>query len=537
MTRTLKKDPPFYILVVDSTPPPAWRGFPSWTADEYLEGRRDALRKNAVVLNLCKSYQYLSKGYYASLLADARGQRVFPTLEMIEEISNPFTYFRALREAGLDTIDFKVVRGRRLIPKVIVPDPAKAEVLESVTEQGDNGSGDATTVRFREVDHAYEEITAVFGQTEDRRFRRQAKAVFGVYSFPILRIRMYREPDGWKVGQIFPGALNHLSAEASVIFARQISKGAFVEAAYSSPRPKPQRIACLWDNTDEFRPSDVETLEKLERVALKQGAMFEVITKDDLARLPEYDALFIRCVTALEHYSFVFAQRAYSLGMPVIDDPQSIMKCSNKVYLHELFAREDIPTPRTLIVSRRTSKQELAEIGFPLIIKLPQGTFSAGVKKADSAEEYARITAEMFKESPLLIVQEFTPTAFDWRIGLLDGKILFACKYHQAKDHWQIAQRFKSGFTRFGKVEAVALDDVPAGVKRVALKGAALIGDGLYGADIKETKDGPRMIEINDNPNLDLGYEDAVEKDRVYEQIIATFLRRIRIASETSKAQ
>jgi glutathione synthase/RimK-type ligase-like ATP-grasp enzyme len=281
----------------------------------------------------------------------------------------------------------------------------------------------------------------------------------------------------------------------------------------------------------------VETLEKLERVALKQGAMYEVISKDDLARLPEYDALFIRCVTALEHFSFVFAQRAYSLGMPVIDDPQSIMKCSNKVYLHELFAREDIPTPRTMIVSRRTQKKELAEIGFPLIIKLPQGTFSAGVKKAESAAEYDRITGAMFKESPLLIVQEFTPTPFDWRIGLLDGKILFACKYYQAKDHWQIAQRFKSGFTRFGKVEAVALDKVPAGVKRVALKGGALIGEGLYGADIKETKDGPRMIEINDNPNLDLGYEDAIEKDRVYEQIIGTFLRRIRIASETSKVK
>ena len=318
-----------------------------------------------------------------------------------------------------------------------------------------------------------------------------------------------------------------------MLFARQISKGSFVETAHNSPRPKPQRIACLWDNTDEFRPSDVETLEKLERVALKQGAMFEVITKDDLARLPEYDALFIRCVTALEHYSFVFAQRAYSLGMPVIDDPQSIMKCSNKVYLHELFAREDIPTPRTLIVSRRTSKQELAEIGFPLIIKLPQGTFSAGVKKADSAEEYARITAEMFKESPLLIVQEFTPTAFDWRIGLLDGKILFACKYHQAKGHWQIARKFESGFTRFGKVEAVPTRSVPVEVKRVALRAAGLIGEGLYGVDIKVTDEGMAVIEINDNPNIDTGYEDTVAKDRVYDKIIDAFLRRIRTELRT----
>jgi hypothetical protein len=93
------------------------------------------------VLNLCRSYQYLSKGYYVSLLADARGQRVFPTVEMIEQINNPFAYFRYLREAGLDTIDFKVLRGgKRLLPMVIVPDPDRAEVLQQPAGSGTDGA-------------------------------------------------------------------------------------------------------------------------------------------------------------------------------------------------------------------------------------------------------------------------------------------------------------------------------------------------------------------------------------------------------------
>jgi glutathione synthase/RimK-type ligase-like ATP-grasp enzyme len=110
--------------------------------------------------------------------------------------------------------------------------------------------------------------------------------------------------------------------------------------------------------------------------------------------------------------------------------------------------------------------------------------------------------------------------------------MLFACRYYQAKDHWQIARRFESGFTRFGKVEAVPAAKVPPAVKKVALQGAALIGKGLYGVDIKELNGHPVIIEINDNPNIDTGYEDTVEKDRIYEKIITCFLRRVRVESE-----
>jgi glutathione synthase/RimK-type ligase-like ATP-grasp enzyme len=76
---------------------------------------------------------------------------------------------------------------------------------------------------------------------------------------------------------------------------------------------------------------------------------------------------------------------------------------------------------------------------------------------------------------------------------------------------------------------------VPAKVKQVALKGAELIGNGLYGVDLKETEAGPLMIEINDNPNIETGYEDTIEKDRVYEQIVRAFLRRIHVESKMPK--
>jgi glutathione synthase/RimK-type ligase-like ATP-grasp enzyme len=171
---------------------------------------------------------------------------------------------------------------------------------------------------------------------------------------------------------------------------------------------------------------------------------------------------------------------------------------------------------------------DITPLGFPLILKIPDGTFSAAVKKAEGAEAFDEIRQEMFRRSPLLIVQEFTPTPFDWRIGVLDGRLLFAAKYHMVKDHWQIVGRWKTGRARFGRVEAVPIDAAPTAVTELAVEAAGLIGDGLYGVDIKESPNGPLVIEVNDNPNLVETDEDAVERDRLYEAVILTLLRRIK---------
>ncbi len=511
------------LAVVEGKSDPALDGIRTVSADEYLEGRAGTLDRDTIVVNLCRSYSYLSKGYYVSLLADARGQRVYPTLEMIEEINNPFAYFRAMREAGLDTIDFKLLRGRkRLLPKIIVPEHGQATVLQHDKNEDQEGP------RYHAMDLPYVEETVIFGRASERKFQRAARRIFAAYSFPSLKVRFYHEDQSWKVGQIFPVPFQQLEEQQRTLMAEQLTAARLRKADSPGPRNKPLSIACLFDPRDDFAPSDEVTLEKFERAALRKGALFETIGPDDLSRLPEFDALFIRTLTGTDVPSYVFAQRAASLGMPVIDDPESIARCSNKVYLHELFQREGIPTPETMIVSRRTPIENCLELGPPMIVKLPQGSFSTAVKKADNLDELRSILAEMFKKSPLLIVQEFKPTPFDWRIGVLNGRMLFAARYYQAKSHWQIASRAPGKSTQYGKVEAVPNDKVPPAVKKVALQSAKLIGQGLYGIDLKEVDGKPLMIEVNDNPNIETSYEDAAVKDKLYDTIIAHFLTRIR---------
>ena len=560
----MAKGQPGFVVVTEATRTPVLDGLPVVSADEYLEGRADAIAADLVVVNLCRSYQYLSKGYYVSLLADARHQRAFPTLKMIEEMRNPATYLRILQEAGIEAADPRDVREWRRAATKVAVGPAGEALSEAggvaqlellALHAGGNGRGNGngnghgnggahgngngngqgngngnghSTGTASEETRPFTEAWCVFGKTADERFRRHCAAIFKTYSLPLMKVRFYRDEDLWKVGQLAPGALSQIDPAEAELLTRELGRPQFVSPRRSPSGPRPYRLACLWDDQDPLAASDRETLDRMARIAARRGVILERIAREDLQRLGEYDALFIRSVTAIDHYSFTFAQAAETLGIPVIDDPQSIIKCSNKVYLQELFRRNGIATPRTVTISRKTPAEEMCALGFPLIVKLPDGTFSQAVKKAENAAELEAITQDMFKRSPLLIVQEFIPTAFDWRIGILEGKVLFACKYHMARGHWQIVSLTRNGERAFGKVEAVRLEDVPRSVLDLTLESTALLGNGLYGVDVKETPAGPVVIEINDNPNIQAGYEDGVEKERVYEAILDAFVSRIR---------
>src|SRR5207237_4836171 len=104
-------------------------------------------------------------------------------------------------------------------------------------------------------------------------------------------------------------------------------------------------------------------------------------------RLTQFDALLIRDTTNANHYTYQFSRQAAVAGMVVIDDPDSILKCNNKVYLAELLNRHHIPTPKTLTVHNENVDRIVPALGLPCILKQPDSSFSMGVVKVDSKEE------------------------------------------------------------------------------------------------------------------------------------------------------
>lgn len=96
-------------------------------------------------------------------------------------------------------------------------------------------------------------------------------------------------------------------------------------------------------------------------------------------------------------------------------------------------------------------------------------------------------------------------TEFDWRIGILAGRPLYACQYFMSKRNWKIVEHQADGGVRHGRWKTYPVEQVPADIVATALRATSLIGDGLYGVDLKQTAKGPVVIEVNDNPSIDSG--------------------------------
>jgi glutathione synthase/RimK-type ligase-like ATP-grasp enzyme len=145
-------------------------------------------------------------------------------------------------------------------------------------------------------------------------------------------------------------------------------------------------------------------------------------------------------------------------------------------------------------------------------------------------EDAARLKAaadELFQHTALVLAQEFLFTEFDWRIGILNREPLYACKYFMSRGHWQIYNHGAKGTAKSGGFETLPIREAPAAIVKLAQRATAAIGDGLYGVDLKQVGTRNVVIEVNDNPSIDAGVEDAYLGEDLYRRIMDEFLRRM----------
>ncbi|MGD8940322.1 MAG: RimK family alpha-L-glutamate ligase, partial [Gammaproteobacteria bacterium] len=332
----------------------------------------------------------------------------------------------------------------------------------------------------------------------------------------------------WQLQALKPISINKLSEDSRNTF--NVALNAYLKRRWRLPKQKSTTrydLAILHNPEDPQSPSNKRALEKFIKAGKKHKVEVELINRNDYSRLAEYDALFIRDTTRINHYTYRFSKKADSEGMVVIDDPQSILRCTNKVYLAELLRGNRISTPRTAILGKQDLEAAKHQLGFPMVLKVPEGAFSQGVYKAENEDEFFTITNRLFKTSELILAQEFLYTPYDWRVGVLNGEPLFASQYFMSKQHWQILKYDESGKYEEGGFKTWNVAEAPQHVVDIAVKAANLIGNGLYGVDLKADDNGVYVIEVNDNPNLDAGVEDAVLKDQLYDRVIGEFVRRL----------
>jgi glutathione synthase/RimK-type ligase-like ATP-grasp enzyme len=475
------------LLVVDS--PKRWPmsipGTELVSSYAYLSDPELAATPGRKVFNLCRSYKYQAAGYYVSLLAEARGHRPLPSVTAIQDL--------------------------RLAPVVKLVAIELDELMQSSLRR----------IRSDEF-----ELSIYFGHNLAAGHDRLALAIFNAFPAPLLRAHFERAGT-WKLVSVRVVGLGEVP---------ESHRGFVVEQAERYLRRAPRKgraatptrfdLAILHDPDDPMPPSSMKALKRFVAAGESVGIACDLIQKDAYGRIAEYDALFIRETTYVNHHTYRIARRAEAEGMVVIDDPGSIMRCTNKVFLAETLARHRVATPRTLILSRDNALEGLRTLGFPCVLKRPDSSFSNGVSRCDAEEDAPEMLAAFFEGSDLLVAQEYVPTDFDWRIGVLGGKPLFASRYGMAPDHWQIVKRDDKGVHE-GDAETMPVEDAPREVVRLATRAANLMGDGLYGVDLKVVRGKPVVIEVNDNPNIDDGVEDAALGDELYRRIMQHFFWKL----------
>ena len=185
----------------------------------------------------------------------------------------------------------------------------------------------------------------------------------------------------------------------------------------------------------------------------------------------------------------------------MIDDPESIMRCTNKVYLAELAKRHDLATPRTMVVQREHRRHH-PRARLAVRAEAARQRVLEGVVSVDTREELVGGPAAAPSSSDLVVAQEFVPTEFDWRIGVLDGKPLYACRYFMARGHWQIITTARSA-TKEGETRDARRGHAPREVLELALKAANADRRRPLRRRHQESGRPQVVMEVNDNPNID----------------------------------
>ena len=438
------------------------------------------------LINLCNTEKYLSRGYYCSLLAESRNHLVFPSVRTINDMRGGARTLTA-QQLELNNKDLA----------------ALAPLL----------SGN---------------FLVFMGSAEIPELQKIATKVFRRYTVPILEIGY--ELDSGEI-TIKRASFSDLSASQQAKFFNIIEKkGPYTR---SSGRKKELRwdMAILVNDQEPVPPSNKRAIGKFVKAAEKLGIRASVLNADQLLDINHFDALFIRETTAINHHSYRLACEAEANGLIVIDDPDSILRCCNKVFLHDAFSYKKIPSLQTEIVSDNSQATHLALealFDYPMVLKMPEGSFSLGVFKACNRAELRANLALLLQGSALVLVQEYLYTDYDWRIGVLNGRPLYACRYYMAPNHWQIYNpQSKRNFS--GGFETLATYEVPKEVLDIALRACKLVGNGLYGVDIKVSHDKAYVIEVNDNPSIEHKVEDAWLGEELYMQIMSEFHRRLEL--------
>jgi glutathione synthase/RimK-type ligase-like ATP-grasp enzyme len=282
------------------------------------------------------------------------------------------------------------------------------------------------------------------------------------------------------------------------------------------------RLAIYTERSTIRSSVELTALSNFRAAAFELGHEADFLFKNELKYLRGYDAVLIRALTDPLNTSYVVARWAELNGIPVLDTAESIRVCCDKVAMYRRLERAGVPFPVTRFLSEDDLNEVnaaalLEELGSPLVLKAPNSSFSAYVDKVANPASFVQVARRFLRRADRVVVQQYLPSAFDWRVITLHGRVLAVLQYRFAPTTWRTMDRAADGSPT--EVRCVPREEAPAALVRTALAASAAIDDSLHGVDLKELDDGYAVIEVNDNPTIAAGEEDQANPE-IYGEIV-----------------
>ena len=471
-----------WIILVDG-----YRDLPQGETIHKVLSTRDYLGRRGLfegrrpqIVNLSRSYAYQSAGYYAALLAEARGHRTIPTVQTMLELQKKTLYADALPE--LET--------------------ALARDLARAAEPPERP--------FR--------LKVFFGRAERPGFERFASLLFDWYRTPAIEVSVCAD-EPVRIKRLALLTLPRISKEDRPLFDAALDRYTSRRWKQATTR-KPVRysLAVLHNPREPLPPSDLDSLKDLATAGAKMGVEVEPIQKGEFGRIAEFDALFIRETTSIDSHTYRFARRAEQEGQARhrrhrLDDP-----------LHQQDLSEgdprgaedrDAEEPRRRVCGRRRDGRR--PLGLPVVVKdsrrlvqprRPQGRHAA---RAEGASRPPLRRDGLPPRAGLHADPRSTGASGCWAaVRSSCASTAWRRSTGRSSSTRPAASRGKAAFARSPWADA------PAEVVEAGVRAAAAIGDGLLRCGPQERTRGAAVIEVNDNPNMDTRVEGAVLKERMW---------------------
>jgi len=256
------------------------------------------------------------------------------------------------------------------------------------------------------------------------------------------------------------------------------------------PSATAPRIAVIYDR---LRPEEKMLFDAFER----QGVPFEklyapqlVCDFSALSKLPQYDVVLERCVSQTRGLA---VSRIFSaLGARVLNAPEVIEVCGDKLATNAALARAGVKTPRTGVAFDTESALGLAQsFGYPVVLKPTVGSWGRMVSKLNDPDALSAVLEH--KETlggpqhKVFYLQEFVQKpGRDIRAFVVGGEVVAAI--YRTSEHWV------TNTARGAVASNCPLYDELA---QTALAAAQAVGGGVVAVDLLESERGLLVNEVN----------------------------------------